>query len=232
MAMRAKHAFGSSSSIQTALDAGKIDAYDILFLDGDTNSPKIGWIDRDGNPVIVTDEKADLSELETEVANLGTEISKKINAEEVDTKINQVVEDTVATVNAYTDDKVEAAMAEHLVKKYEVSHKPEGTLVNQRDTEIRIMCPADTAWQLQESGKGADPNCYYIGFKAYAPVNAVSFKEDAAKEISDTTMYYFEGNAFAGVDAQGRKYSIIWLPVAKYENDVWTYYGANSSAEK
>ena len=78
MANRAKHAFGSSSGIEAALQSGKIDSFDILFLDGDTNSPKIGWIDRNGKPVIVTDEKADLSELEAEVANLETEISKKL----------------------------------------------------------------------------------------------------------------------------------------------------------
>lgn len=46
--LRSKHAFGSLSGIANALSIGKIDAYDILFLDGDTN-PKIGWIDKDSN---------------------------------------------------------------------------------------------------------------------------------------------------------------------------------------
>lgn len=118
---------------------------------------------------------------------------------------------------------------------YEISHKPDGALVNYNDEEVRVMCPADTEWALQTSGEGADPNAYYIGFKAYAPNDdVVSFKEDLAEIISDTTMYYFEGNEFAGIDEYGRKYSIVWLPVAKYDEATaaWTYYGVNSSAEK
>lgn len=117
-------------------------------------------------------------------------------------------------------------------REYEVSHKPVGTLVDYRDKEIRVMCPVDTEFVLQNSGAGSDANKYYIGFKAYAPDDAVSFKEDLAQTISDETMYYFEDNDFAGTDAQGRKYSIVWLPVAVYADGAWTYYGANSTAEK
>ena len=119
--------------------------------------------------------------------------------------------------------------------EYELAHKPEGTLVDYRDKEVRIMCPADTVWSLQTSGEGADKNSYYVGFKAYAPSDdVVSFKEDTAEIITDTTMHYFEGNKYAGIDEFGRKYSIIWLPVAKYdaEADTWKYYGTNSSEEK
>jgi len=118
---------------------------------------------------------------------------------------------------------------------YEISHKPTGTLVNYTDDEIRIMCPVDTQWEPQQSGAGADPNAYYIGFKAYAPNDEiVSFKEDLAEIISDATMYSFENNEFAGIDEYGRKYSIVWLPVAAYNQDAdtWTYYGASSSNEK
>ena len=56
MAMKAKHAFGSSSSLESAIHSGKVDSFDILFLDGDTDNPKIGWIDKNGNPVIVREE--------------------------------------------------------------------------------------------------------------------------------------------------------------------------------
>lgn len=47
-------------------------------------------------------------------------------------------------------------------------------------------------------------------------------------------MYYFTDNEFAGIDEFGRKYSIIWLPVANYdsEDDSWTYYGDKSSVKK
>ena len=224
MAMKAKHAFGSSLEVQKALDAGKINNYDILFMDGDTD-PKVGWIDKDGIFRLVKNE-TDLSGVEAELAT-------KVDAEEVDAKINTAVTDSVASANSYTDEKLEAALGEYLAKKYEISHKPEGTLVNYRDKEIRVMCPANTQWVLQNSGEGADANTYYIGFKAYSPDAAVSFKEDLQKTITDDTMYYFEGNDFAGVDAEtGRKYSIVWLPVAKYENGVWSYYGANSSEDK
>lgn len=115
--------------------------------------------------------------------------------------------------------------------KYEVSYKPVGTLVDYREKEIRIMC-SDDKFELQQSGENADANKYYIGIKAYAPSeDIVGFKEAIDKTISDDTMYYFENNEFAGVNADGRKYSIIWLPVAIFENNVWTYYGDNSSIE-
>lgn len=144
-------------------------------------------------------------------------------------------------------DQIAAAISEHdivskkenaaLYKtvKYEVSSKPDTTLVDYRDKEIRVMCPADTQWALQNVGATGDASKYYIGFKAYAPSNdVVSFKEDLAEIIADETMYSFEGNEFAGVDAYGRKYSIVWLPVAKYDESTstWTYYGKNSSKEK
>lgn len=122
------------------------------------------------------------------------------------------------------------AVFEHV--KYEISSKPVGTLVDYRDKEIRVMIPAGTQFEHQTSGTNFDANAYYIGFKAYAPDGAVSFREDLAEIISDTTDYYFEGNEFAGVDEYGRKYSIVWLPVAKYADGVWTYYGDNSSKDR
>lgn len=116
-------------------------------------------------------------------------------------------------------------------RKYEISYKPDGTLVDYRDKEIRIMCPTDTEWKLQNSGDGADADSYYIGFKAYAPNGAVGFKEDLAEIITDTTMYDFNGE-FSGIDTNGRCYSIVWLPVAKNTDGVWTYYGETSTKSK
>ena len=115
---------------------------------------------------------------------------------------------------------------------YEVSHSPAGTLVNKTDSEIRIMCPKDTAWSKQNSGDNADPNSYYIGFKAYAPDNAESFKESLSEILTDDTRYFFTNNEFAGIDNYGRKYSIVWLPVAKYDGSAWTYYGKQSTKER
>ena len=117
------------------------------------------------------------------------------------------------------------------LEKYKVSHAPEGTLVDYKEDEIRVMCPVDTQWTLQNSGENAQANLYYMGIKAYAPDNAVSFKEDTNNKITDETIFYFENNEFAGIEANGRKYSIVWLPLAMYneEADSWTYYGASSS---
>ena len=87
---------------------------------------------------------------------------------------------------------------------YEIAYKPEGTLVNYSDGEIRVLCPEDTKWNIQQSGANADPNSYYIGFKAYAPMkDVVGFKEDLGEMITDTTMYSFKDNDFAGIDEYG-----------------------------
>lgn len=215
MADKARHAFGSEAKISEALAAGTIDAYDILFLD----EKKVGWITKNGEVVIA----------ETDLSGVEAELAKKATTEQV-TEIETKLETKASTEEV--DEKLEAALGEYLAKKYEISHKPNGTLVNYRDKEIRVMCPEDTQWVLQNSGEGADANTYYIGFRAYAPDVAVSFKEDLQKTITDETMYYFDGNDFAGVDENGRKYSIVWLPVAKYDGSAWTYYGANSSEDK
>lgn len=232
MALKAKHAFGSSSDIEAALQGGKIDAYDILFLDGDTDSPKIGWIDKDGNPVIVKDEKADFSELEAEVAELETELATKANAEEVILQIDTAMVSSVNASKAYTDGKIEAAVNEHLLKKYEITSLPSGALVDYREKEIRVLCPIDTIWVKQSVGGTGNANMYYMGFKAYAPEGAVSFKEGDRGVIIDE-MFDFNGD-FAGTDEFGRNYSICWLALAMYneDSDTWTYFGKNSSAEK
>lgn len=129
--------------------------------------------------------------------------------------------------------KVEAAATLQHVK-YEVYSKPAGTLVDYRDKEIRVMCPADTQWAKQSVGATGNANMYYMGFRAYAPEGAVSFKEDDQEIIADQTMYYFENNDFAGVDKFGRKYSVVWLALASYDeaSDSWTYFGTKSSSEK
>ena len=51
--MRARHAFGSEKDIEKALASGSIDAFDILFL----NEGKIGWITKQGEPLIIEDKQ-------------------------------------------------------------------------------------------------------------------------------------------------------------------------------
>lgn len=52
MTMKAKHAFGNSANLTAALESGAINAYDVLFLDGDTE-PKVGWVDKNGDVRLV-----------------------------------------------------------------------------------------------------------------------------------------------------------------------------------
>lgn len=131
------------------------------------------------------------------------------------------------TINVITEKTV-------FTDKYEIFSTPVGTLVDYREKEIRVMCPVDTKWVKQEVGENGNPNMYYMGFKAYAPEGAVSFKEDDQATIEDQTMYYFENNDFAGIDEFGRKYSVVWLALASYDeaSDSWTYFGVNSSVKK
>lgn len=165
----------------------------------------------------------------TEAANMAADITslqELVGNKSVETQIS----DAIAASGHMKEDK---ALAIFDKAKYEISHKPVGTLVDYRDKEIRVMCPTDTEFVTQEVGPTGDASRYYIGFKAYAPSDAVSFKEDLKQTIEDTTMYYFEGNDFAGIDAYSRKYSIVWLPVAKHnDDDSWTYYGVNSKTGK
>ena len=116
--------------------------------------------------------------------------------------------------------------------KYEIANKPVGTLVDYRDKEIRVMVPADTKFEKQTVGSTGNANMYYMGFKAYAPDGAVSFKEGDRGVIVDE-MFDFSGD-FAGTDEFGRNYSICWLALASYDatSDTWTYFGKNSSAKK
>lgn len=146
--------------------------------------------------------------------------------------INLATKDSDGAMSKEDKRTLDTIPSVYVARKYEVSSKPVGTIVDYRDKEIRVMCPTDTEWTLQNSGEGADANTYYIGFKAYAPDSAVSFKEDLAEIIADDTMYYFDGNDFAGVDVNGRKFSIVWLPVAKNTDGTWTYYGAKSTNSK
>lgn len=113
MATKAKHAFGNLADVQKALDAGKIDSYDILFLDGDT-APKIGWID--ANKVFrLVENETDFSELEamistkanaSDVAALETELATKASAEEVETLETEMA------------NKVDAATVQTMIEEY------------------------------------------------------------------------------------------------------------------
>ncbi len=228
MAMKAKHAFGNLADVQSAIDSGKLDAYDILFLDGDT-APKIGWIDRNGIFRLVENE-ADFSELEAVIATkanaedvevLEERIATKVDSEEVDVKINEA--------KAYTDKMVEAAMSEHLTKKFDVLDVPVGTLIDYKENEIRIMCRDDAEWKKQSVGTGGDPNCYYVTFRTYVQNdNVVGYKESLGGQSDKEIL------TDLSKDEYGRRFQTTWLGVAKYDDatGAWNYYGKNSTSEK
>lgn len=272
MADKAKFAFGSLANLQAALDAGKVDPYDLLCL-MDNGVARIGWIDKHGNPVIINppeeeviavdalptvgasgvlyivgkevyiwhgnefvlvSESTDLSEIESRIETLEADMLTKANSEAVDVKVSKAVTEVTSTANAYTDKKFLEALDLSVHEKYEITNVPNGTLVDYRKEEIRVMCPANTVFTRQNVGEGGDANMYYMAFRAYAPEGAVSFKEDDMASIEDQTMYYFEGNDFAGVDKLGRKYSVVWLALAHYDvaSGTWTYFGKNSTADR
>lgn len=227
--LRSKHAFGSSENLEKVIAEKKVDAFDILFLDGDTDKPKIGWISKSGKPVILTDEKADLSKveadvdaLESDVDVLETELAKKADASTVNAKLDELnsgVAELVADVSACenTHEKV----------KYEISDVPVGTLVKYLANEIRVMCKSDAVFTKQAVGSGGDANCYYMTFKTYAPDNAVGYIEHLGNQVDAEILNDLK------TDQYGRKYQPTWLAMAKYDevSSTWNYYGKNSSLE-
>jgi hypothetical protein len=228
MTMKAKHAFGALERVDSSIANGTLDAFDVLFVKDANGKPYVGWVDKDGNKVIV-DNEVDLSGVEADISELEGQIATKIGAEEVDSKINTAVTDSVASANAYTDKMVEAAMGEHLTKKYEIANVPEGTLVDYRENEIRVMCPTDTVFTKQSVGVGGDANSYYMTFKTYAPSDdAVGYIEHLGGQSDEEVLTSFSK------DEYGRRYQPTWLALAKYDEatGVWNYYGAKSTSEK
>lgn len=103
--VKAKHAFGALEQIDSALSEGKIDSYDILFVKNADGKPFVGWIDKDGNKVIVDDS--------VELAALEAAIATKVGAEEVEALESQIA----AKVDA---DTVQAMIEEHSESAIEV----------------------------------------------------------------------------------------------------------------
>ena len=118
-------------------------------------------------------------------------------------------------------------------ERYKITNTPEGTLVDYRDKEIRIMCPQNAVFVKQQVGEGGNANMYYMSFITYAPENAVTFKEGDKGVIIDEVLD-FENTAGTGIDEYGRKYKIHWFALASYNssNDTWSYFGKTSNANK
>lgn len=210
---KAKFAFGQSSGIDAAKVAGKIDAFDLLLLDGNTDSPKVGWLDAQGNPIVI-DHKADMAEMEVEIDK---KLAAKVSAEEVDSKIESAL------------NEIECAPITYEKVKYEIVDAPVGTLVDYKDDEIRILCPSDSEYHLQAVGTGGDANTYYVTLKTYCyNDNVVGYKETLNGQTDAEILTDLKE------DAYGRRYQPTWLGVAKHDEstDTWSYYGASSTTSK
>lgn len=136
MADKVRHAYGKSENLSEALSNELIDAYDILLLDGDTN-PKIGWVTKDGEPVLIDTEKVvtvegetmpetgeagkiyihgengyfwngtefvnlckptDVTALENQISDLGTQIEQKVDIKTVQGMIEEYSENANAII--------------------------------------------------------------------------------------------------------------------------------------
>lgn len=104
MADKAKHAYGSRKNLEAAIASGVIDAYDVLFLSGEGEAPAVGWMDKNGNPVIA---ETDLSGIEaelatkvdtTKVAELEKKVDTKVDAPTVQTMINEATVGVIEVV--------------------------------------------------------------------------------------------------------------------------------------
>lgn len=136
--LRSRHAFGNVEDVDGAIESGKVDAYDILFMKDENDKAVIGWIDKDGNKVIVKEEDevvivdgeslpesgevgkiyvlgedayvwngsefanlckpTDVSVLESQVAELETEIETKVDATTVQTMIEEYTKSAIEVV--------------------------------------------------------------------------------------------------------------------------------------
>lgn len=227
MAEKAKHAYGSRANLDSAIASGKVDSFDVLFLSGENEAPAMGWVSKDGEPIII--ESVDSSALEAKIATkanaedvtqLESEVATKANAEEVNTKIGKIETALGDVANAsYTHEKI----------RYEITDVPVGTLIDYGDREIRVMCPKDCVFTKQAVGVGGDANSYYMTFKTYVHNdNVVGYIEHLSNQVDREILTTFS------TDKYGRRYQSTWLALAKYDEatDSWTYYGANSTTSK
>ena len=125
--------------------------------------------------------------------------------------------------------KLDAIPEVYVAKKYEVTNAPVGTLVNYGENEIRIMCPDDAEYNLQNVGAGGDPNTYYVTFNTYCPSDdAVGYIEHLGGQSDAEILTDIK------VDKFGRRYQPTWLGLAKFDNatGTWSYYGKNSTSDR
>ena len=198
--------------------------YPEIIIDKETNAP-ISM-----NASFTTEYRYDFLHHTHKLSDIVDDSNKSEEVESAydDSELRKLVETQAAEIDVLRKRVFELEKKE----RFKIAGTPAGTLVSYQEKEIRIMCPSNTEWKLQQVGENGNPNIYYMSFKAYAPDGAVSFKEGDRGVIVDE-MHTFD-ESFAGTDKDGRNYSICWLALASYNSstDTWAYYGANSSTKK
>lgn len=127
MAQKARLAYGTLEGVDAAIERGTLDSYDVLFLKNSEGKPFVGWIDKNGNKVIVENENKLLrvSSLPTEGGDAEAiylynnegyiwdadtlkcvPLAKSANLTELETEIASKVDETIV------DDKITAAIAD------------------------------------------------------------------------------------------------------------------------
>lgn len=197
--------------------------FTVITPDGD-GQPE-GHIYYDNGTQLVHLYGNDLDNLENKIDTLDA-IVKSITGDESTDSIADMIDKAIKKLN----------INDLYNNKYEFFNLLPGAYVSTNGKEYRIFFKDETPWKKQ-SNDGSNPNYrsdrYYISMRAYAPSDdVVGFKEATATSITDTKLYGFTAEDFGGIDKYGRKYSIIWLPVAKEEAGDWTYSGDDSTDEK
>ena len=250
--LRSRHAFGALERVLEAISSGKVDSLDILFLKDANNKPYIGWVEKDGTPIILREEEkivpVDVLPEVGETGKIyiygsdgyfwnGTEFINLCRPTDVSvfetehSKLRVELDTFKETVSDELEKKVSVAEAKAVYQsiKYEISDAPEGTLISYRENEIRVMCPKDSEFSKQSVGAGGDANSYYVTLKTYAPSDdIVGYIEHLGGQSDSEVLTDLK------TDSYGRKYQPTWLAVAKYDEvtDTWNYYGNSSSSEK
>lgn len=222
MSNKAKHAHGSRQNLDSAISNKVVDAYDVLFLSGEDENPAIGWLNKEGEAIVICPGD--------EIAALGTEVDAKLAEKADSTQLEEIRAELSGKVGAdEIDAKVSAAMENYSDRKYEIADLPVGSLVDYGENEIRVMCPADAVYEKQSVGAGGDPDSYYIILKTFAPCGeAVGYIEHLGDSVDAEILTDLRS------DGQGHRYQPTWLAVAKYDEatDSWNYYGSQSDESK
>lgn len=117
----------------------------------------------------------------------------------------------------------------------EITSWPVGSRITYGEDYIRICASNDQlSYKLQNVGEGGNANTYYGDIRFYYPEGAVKVKHaswntnSSAPDMSGEEMCLI-AEEHPGVDENGRKFILDWLPFAYYvaENNLWVAYGWN-----